>query len=264
MNSKTLWRSSILVVSRERRWHGQLELVRTFPSKRRDRGVPQSWNTSFLCKSVKIFEPWFHVIETWVFYTIGSISNPKLLAHIIRHLILQGSFSFMQVVQRKQFYHLILWQPEKYLLRFTPALYNLATCNFADELCTNCQGVVEVLSRMLSNERRSGPPLSLALPQGARARVCVRRNVFIPPSLAVFNGGQNMEKLWFFYLLKWIAVNLPFTAADERAGQRAKSHYHSHTSSSALSLSLGTKFVVTSLRCQNPEPKSVHHFVSYP
>ena len=60
-----------------------------------------------------------------------------------------------------------------------------------------------MLSRMLSNERRSGPPPPpLALPQGARARVCVRRNVFIPQNLAVFNGGQNMEKLWFFYLLK--------------------------------------------------------------
>ena len=55
--------------------------------------LPQSWNTSSLCKSVKIFEPWFHVIETWVFYTIGSISNSKLLAYIIQHLILQGSFS---------------------------------------------------------------------------------------------------------------------------------------------------------------------------
>ena len=144
----------------------------TFPSRRRDRAVPQSWNMSSLFKSVKIFEPWFHVIETWVSYRIWRISNPKQLAHIIQHLILQGSFSFMQVVQRKQFYHLILWQPEKYLLRFTPTLYNLATCNFADKLCTNCQGVVEVLSRMLSNERRSGPPpLSLSL--RARARVFV-------------------------------------------------------------------------------------------
>ena len=170
MNSKTLWRSSILVVSRERRWYGQLELVRTFPSRRRDRAVPQSWNMSSLFKSVKIFEPWFHVIETWVICRIWRISNPKQLAQIIQHLTglvflhAGGAEKAIFITsssdnQRSTLYVLpqpcTTWQLATLQTNFAPTVKEWLKCC---HVCSQMRGGLAL------------PPLSLSL--RARARVC--------------------------------------------------------------------------------------------